>query len=265
MKLRAPVLMAIIAVLVSLSPLLISCSSEGSKGHPGEGRGAGEDRRAGATPGGQTGALSTSNPSKNTHGPEQSAALVPITHLSSTLEDVSTQELSKARGLAVARLQQEEAGELLGRSEFESFDSAGAVVNHVSRTPGALGLVPWDEVGPNVKALAVDGQGLLDPDTAPKDYALSPDSALGPDRDELRRVVVGGDIVFDRGQNYMDIQRGMGIDFSLDGGYAAVTSRVPEHLLRGAHVRSRDGQVPVLRELLPAHALARRGEVRDRD
>ena len=36
------------------------------------------------------------------------------------------------------------------------------------------------------------------------------------------------DIVLDRGQYYMVIQRGMGIDFPLDGGYAAVTSRVPE-------------------------------------
>ena len=39
---------------------------------------------------------------------------------------------------------------------------------------------------------------------------------------------LGGDIVLDRGQYYMVIQRGMGIDFPLDGGYAAVTSRVPE-------------------------------------
>jgi poly-gamma-glutamate capsule biosynthesis protein CapA/YwtB (metallophosphatase superfamily) len=34
--------------------------------------------------------------------------------------------------------------------------------------------------------------------------------------------------VLDRGQNYMVIQQGMGLDFPLDGGYAAVTSRVPE-------------------------------------
>ena len=34
--------------------------------------------------------------------------------------------------------------------------------------------------------------------------------------------------MLDRGQNYMVIQQGMGLDFPLDGGYAAVTSRVPE-------------------------------------
>jgi poly-gamma-glutamate synthesis protein (capsule biosynthesis protein) len=41
-------------------------------------------------------------------------------------------------------------------------------------------------------------------------------------------LVAGGDIVLDRGQYYMVIRRGMGIDFPLDGGYAAVTSRTPE-------------------------------------
>ena len=36
------------------------------------------------------------------------------------------------------------------------------MVDHVSKTPEALGLVPWDEVGPRVKALSVDGRSLLD-------------------------------------------------------------------------------------------------------
>ena len=40
------------------------------------------------------------------------------------------------------------------------------MVDHVSKTPEALGLVPWDEVGPRVKALSVDGESLLDPDAA---------------------------------------------------------------------------------------------------
>ena len=77
---------------------------------------------------------------------------------------MSTKDLSEARELAVARGSREEAGELLGRSEFESFDSVEAVIEHVSTTPGALGLVPWDEVGPRVKALSVDGESLLDPE-----------------------------------------------------------------------------------------------------
>jgi hypothetical protein len=34
--------------------------------------------------------------------------------------------------------------------------------------------------------------------------------------------------VLDRGQNYAVIQQGLGLDFPLDGGYAAVTGRMPE-------------------------------------
>ncbi len=217
--LYAPVIL--VAALVSLLLLLGSCSPEHPQGQ------AGEDGQAGAVEdrSGESQPKGTSETSQNA---SQSEPLVPIAHLTSTRESVSEEELSQDRDLAVPQGSMDSAKELLGGSGFQGFDSADAVVDHVSRNPEALGLVPWDEVGPNVKALAVDGKALLDPDTAPKDYALSPDSASGPDRDELRRLVVGGDIVFDRGQNYMDIQRGMGIDFSLDGGYAAVTSRVPE-------------------------------------
>ena len=155
-------------------------------------------------------------------------SLVPIVHLTSNRESVSKDELSQNRELAVPQESRETAQELLGSSGFEGFDSAGAVVDYVSRNPEAMGLVPWDEVGPRVRALGVDGESLLVPGAAPEDYALDPGSTPGPDPDELRRVVVGGDIVLDRGQNYMVIQQGMGLDFPLDGGYAAVTSRVPE-------------------------------------
>jgi poly-gamma-glutamate capsule biosynthesis protein CapA/YwtB (metallophosphatase superfamily) len=101
-------------------------------------------------------------------------------------------------------------------------------VDHVSRNPGAIGLVPWDEVNPSVRVLAVNGRSILDADTAdPEGYPLKSGTTTVPDPGKLRRVVVGGDIVLDRGQNYMVIQRGMGLDFSLDGGYAVVTGRTP--------------------------------------
>ncbi|HET7270816.1 MAG TPA: CapA family protein [Rubrobacter sp.] len=227
--LRAPVMMVVIAVVLSLFPLLISCSSEGSKG--GENQRSGESHRTGATRTEQTGSTRTGDAGgpSGTDRSEPEAALVPIAHLSSTLGNVSTQELSKARGLAVARGFRDEAGQITGRSEFESFDSAEAVVDYVSRTPEALGLVPWDEVGPRVKVLSVDGNALLDPDkVGPEGYPLKPEGATVPDPRKLRRVVVAGDVVLDRGQNYMVIQQGMGVDFPLDGGYAAITSRVPE-------------------------------------
>jgi poly-gamma-glutamate synthesis protein (capsule biosynthesis protein) len=75
----------------------------------------------------------------------------------------------------------------------------------------------------------VDGGSLLDPDAAGTgDYPLRPEGATLPDPEDLRRVVVGGDVVLDRGQSYAVIQQGLGLDFPLDGGYAAITDRVPE-------------------------------------
>jgi poly-gamma-glutamate synthesis protein (capsule biosynthesis protein) len=210
---------AVVAVLASLVLLLsVSCSTERPEGR------TADDRRAGdARPG------AAGEPSEGAGQPEPRASLVPIAHLTSLEESVSTEELSQAGELAVPRGYEGLAEELIDRSEFESFDSAEAVVDHVSRTPGAVGLVPWDEVGPRVKALAVGGESLLEPGAAdPEGYPLKSESTTVPDPGELRRVVVGGDIVLDRGQNYMVIQQGMGLDFPLDGGYAAVTSRYPE-------------------------------------
>lgn len=101
-------------------------------------------------------------------GPQVS--LVPIAHLTSAREDVSTQELSQSQELAVPREFRRVAAELLARSDFEGFDSAEAVVDHVSRTPEAVGLVPWETVSPRVKALAVDGGSLVQPGAAPESY-----------------------------------------------------------------------------------------------
>ena len=216
-------LLAVIAVLLCLSPLLFACSSEGQSGG---------GNASGDTPGKQPGGDKNGGaqePSGGADQPEPPAALVPIAHITSTMENVSTKELSETRQLAVARGSREEAGGLVDRTEFRSFDSVEAVIEHVSETPGALGLVPWDEVGPTVKALSVDGESLLDPDSdGAETFPLRPEGGTVPDPEKLRRMVVGGDIVLDRGQYYMVIRRGMGIDFPLDGGYAAVTSRVPE-------------------------------------
>jgi poly-gamma-glutamate synthesis protein (capsule biosynthesis protein) len=75
----------------------------------------------------------------------------------------------------------------------------------------------------------VDGESLLEPGAEdPEGYPLRAENATVPDAGELRRVVVAGDIVLDRGQNYTVIQQGMGLDFPLDGGYAAVTGRTAE-------------------------------------
>ena len=158
--------------------------------------------------------------------PENPGYLVPVVHLTSFRENVNTSELSRIRGLAVPREHREAVAGLLDRPDLRSLDSAAAVVDHVSQNPAAIGLLPWETVSPRIKTLSVDGKDLLAPDGAGLEgYPLRPENGEAPDPEKLRRVVVGGDIVLDRGQNYMVIQRGMGIDFPLDGGYAAVTGR----------------------------------------
>jgi hypothetical protein len=219
--LYAAVAPAILAFLLSLALLSFSCSAERSQEQ------AEKDQRSGE--GRSSEVQETGEPSEDDSQPESPSSLVPIAHLTSLRENVSTEELSQAGKLAVPQGYQGLAEELLDRSGFESFDSSEAVVDHVSQNPGAMGLVPWDEVGPRVKALAVDGKSILKPDAAnPEGYPLKSGTTTVPEPEELRRVVVGGDIVLDRGQNYMVIQQGMGLDFPLDGGYAAVTSRYPE-------------------------------------
>ncbi len=161
--------------------------------------------------------------------PERENALVPIAHFTSAREGVTLAELSQTRELAVPRESREAASRLLGPSNLEDVESAEAVVDRVSRDPEALGLVPWGEVAPRVKALSVDGRVLLRPSAAEGNgYPLRPEGATVPDAGELRRIVVGGDVVLDRGQNYAVVQQGRGLDFPLDGGYAAVTGRTAE-------------------------------------
>ena len=224
---RVPYIPVAIAVIAALAALALTLNSFFA-GQPTDQTDKARPERA-ASEGAQKPSEEVRSEGGSEGGSEPLRSLVPVAHLTSTRESVSTEELSQVQGLAVSRGDREAAKESLGRPEFDDFDSAGAVVDHVSRTPGTLGLVPWDEVDPRVKALAVDGEPLLQADAAdPEDYPLSPGDAADPDADELRRVVVGGDIVLDRGQYYMVIQQGMGLDFPLDGGYAAITSRVPE-------------------------------------
>jgi poly-gamma-glutamate synthesis protein (capsule biosynthesis protein) len=214
-----------VVVLIFSVLLPLSCSPETSNEQSGNDEPPAPARES-PSPGNRP--ESTGQP-EDAGRPEPQAALVPVVHLSSLRESVGLPELSRRQDLAVPAGVRGAAEQMLDRSGFQSFDSAGAVVDHVSRDPDAVGLVPWDKVGPRVKALAVEGESILEPDTGGQDeYGLRPEGATVPDPDELRRVVIGGDVVLDRGQNYMVIQQGAGIDFPMDGGYAAITGRMVE-------------------------------------
>ncbi len=226
---RARIAAATAAGLLSFIPLLGACSTDQPENKTADtNRGTAETRR-------DEGRAedSRSRPIDETTAvvprPDPRTALVPVAHLSSLREGVSLRELSEANELSVPAGSLEMAEGLVDRPGFRSFDSAGAVVEHVSRTPGALGLVPWDAVEPRVKALGVEGESILEAGASDRsNYPLRSEEGAGPDPDELRRVVIGGDVVLDRGQNYMVIQQGMGLDFPMNGGYAAITSRTLE-------------------------------------
>ena len=222
-------LLTTLAVLgLLLLPLLVSCSSEQPEAGKAKQEPAGSEkdggraaRAGGAGPTDETTAVGSRSDPK--------ASLVPIAHLSSLRDDASPEELSEADELTVPKGSLPAAEDLIERQGFRTLDSAEAVVEHVSLTPGALGLVPWDEVTPRVKALSVNGESVLDADASdPSGYPLRPEGGTAPEPKELRRVVIGGDVVLDRGQSYAVIQQGMGLDFPMDGGYAAITGRTLE-------------------------------------
>jgi poly-gamma-glutamate synthesis protein (capsule biosynthesis protein) len=211
-----------VAATFVLTLLLLSCSAGQSEKGTGEEGAVQEGTGEGQAVEAETEDPGTSSPDDSS---DLRATLVPIAHLTSARENVSTDELSQVSELAVPRELRESAGELLDRSDLEDFGSTDEVLDRVSRNPEAIGLVPWDEVDPRVKALAVDGVSLLDPASAPESYPLGSGDARLPDPRELRKVVVAGDIVLDRGQPFAVFEEGRGIDFPLDGGYAAITGR----------------------------------------
>jgi poly-gamma-glutamate capsule biosynthesis protein CapA/YwtB (metallophosphatase superfamily) len=227
---RVQVAAATVAGLLSLLPLLFSCSAEQPENEAPD-RGSEEARKGDsreARPG-ATGSRSTDETTTAVRRPDPRTSLVPVAHLSSLRESVSLEELSAAEGLSIPSGSLGAAEDLIDRPGFRSLDTAEAVVDHVSRSPGALGLLPWNEVEPRVKALGVEGESILEPGSSdPSDYPLRPGEGTGPDTEKLRRVVIGGDVVLDRGQNYMVIQQGMGLDFPMGGGYAAITGRTRE-------------------------------------
>jgi len=160
-------------------------------------------------------------------GAPRRASLVPIAHLSSRTEDVGPEDLADARYLLVPEGEARRAGALLEGADLAALPSPEAVVRRVSRNPDAVGLVPWDAVDARVKALSVDGFSPFGPSRGRGDYPLAGRGERLPDPEELRRVVVGGDVMLDRGVAYSAFHLGRGPRFPIKGGYAAITSRTP--------------------------------------
>ncbi len=220
----------------------------------------GESKEAHRPPGGG-GETHTSSRTVSTSARE--VALVPVAHLTSRTQNLTMEELSQTQGLAVPETLEKEAGKLLGDPNLTPFRSATEVLDHVSQTPEAIGLVSWEAVSPRVKALSVDGKSLFASSVASSnDYPLKTHNAHILDPNKLRRIVVGGDVILDRGVYYQVFERGRGLNFPFGGGYAAVTQRTSltspysEHGIIHKFVAERRGGQGAVRRYLRGADLA---------
>ena len=113
-----------------------------------------------------------------------------------------------------------------------------------------LGLVAATEVGPSMRALALNGASLTGVDrvTSVEDWPLSVPMETTADavwrQDATWVLVAGGDSFTDRGVYDTVVRKGKGVDFPFDGGTARVTGRgccdpvfndniVPRYVLTG--------------------------------
>lgn len=134
---RTRVALAVVAGM-ALLPLLFSCSNEQPEKAAQANREtarAQEDKDRDARPE-TTGARTAGETTTAPRRPDPRASLVPVAHLSSPRESVSLEELSAADELSVPGGSLGAAEGLIERPGFREFDTAEAVVDHVSRTPG---------------------------------------------------------------------------------------------------------------------------------
>lgn len=150
------------------------------------------------------------------------AVLVPIVHLTSPHENYDP-SVRIGREIYAP---QDFAPDLEARvsGDVRALRTPEAVIRHVSRTPSSVGFVPLEDLDARVKALGVGGR---EPLAFGGDYPFRFGRAVAPEIGEFERIVVGGDIVLDRGLPYAVYQLGYGTGFPMSGGYAAVTSRTP--------------------------------------
>jgi poly-gamma-glutamate capsule biosynthesis protein CapA/YwtB (metallophosphatase superfamily) len=101
-----------------------------------------------------------------------------------------------------------------------------AVVSAVRREPATLGIVRAEDVGPQVRALAVDGFSLFgsgrmkDPWAWPLSVRSATSSAFDPAG--FWTLTAGGDVNLDRGIYVQAVKLGKGPDFPWNGGTARI-------------------------------------------
>jgi len=108
--------------------------------------------------------------------------------------------------------------------------SSADVIAAVRASPTTLGLLSAADVGPEVRALSVDGVSLYGPDRTndlsswPLVVPSSTPTTFSPDTEWT--LAAGGDVNLDRGIYYKSIPGGMGVDFPWSAGYATIDGYV---------------------------------------
>lgn len=174
--------------------------------------------------------------------------IVPVVGFWSTATDISTADLRAAlqgqtttwAKVSVFAPDRDAIGQALGVTIASSVQGGDAAAVGDAAKGGALGLLRASDVGPGVRALAIDGKALFGEArvTQLSDFPLvvtvrAPlDQAW--DQAGTWTLLAGGDMFLDRGVRRMVLGHGNNVDYPFDGG----TARVTGHHCCGQYVTS---------------------------
>jgi poly-gamma-glutamate capsule biosynthesis protein CapA/YwtB (metallophosphatase superfamily) len=200
---------------------------------------------SGSNPGGTTGPASlpdaTTTPS-SPPGPEASTlepvALVPVVALASPEREVERARLASTLSGA------DPGPMIVSRADLPALTAALAVSPAakvrvgspaevraaLARSPGSIGILRASDVGPDVRALSVDGRALFGAERVRSldawPLVVREPAGADPapfDPAKTWTLVAGGDVMLDRAVYQQSVLAGKGVDFPWDGGTAAIS------------------------------------------
>jgi poly-gamma-glutamate capsule biosynthesis protein CapA/YwtB (metallophosphatase superfamily) len=164
--------------------------------------------------------------------------MVPVVGFWSTQESISSHDLKAAlqgqngdfKGVIVPAADQNAIGQALG-IQMDSSIQTGSPADILAKVrSGWLGVVRGSDLGPQMRALAIDGTDLVGEDHVQKLSAwpfvatVSAPSNDAWDQANTWTIAAGGDMFMDRGvENYTIKTFGRGVNYPFQGGTAVVT------------------------------------------
>ena len=170
-------------------------------------------------------------------GLSDGVAFVPVLRFWASQRDIALEEVRAAvqgrsedfSGVVVAADDPGELWTVLGVRPADSVrtGSVEGVTAAVEGSRKVLGLVPADLVGPEIRALSVDGVGLFGAGRLDElgTWPLLVDGPGAFDPGATWTLMAGGDVMLDREPHRLSIIEGKGPDYPWNGGYAEITSR----------------------------------------